>query len=262
MMYRIIACLGILVAFNGNAQDEVKQNLYYGNQAFVEGEYEEAAEYYSDAIEVSPLDFKANYNLANAYFRLGEHDKAIERLTAVTSLAPSSYDKSKAFHNLGNAHMMKQDLDGAIEAYKSALRLNPSDEETRYNLAYAQLLKQQQDQQDNQDQGNGEGDPMSGNPDENDGEPQDNENDEDPNESDGNNDTQEGDNGDQESEGSNGDKPKPEDQDGSGQGYSSKLSKEQIDNILDMYYRKEKQVQKKVDKNRRFGYGSPKKKDW
>ena len=40
-----------------------------------------------------------------------------------------------------------------IEAYKQALRNNPKDDETRYNLALAQKqLKDQQQQQQNQDQ--------------------------------------------------------------------------------------------------------------
>ena len=40
-----------------------------------------------------------------------------------------------------------------IEAYKESLRNNPKDDETRYNLALAQkLLKDQQQDQQNQDQ--------------------------------------------------------------------------------------------------------------
>ena len=48
-------------------------------------------------------------------------------------------------------------IEEAISAYKTALKNNPKDNETRYNLAYAmsQLKKQQQDQNQNQnDNGN------------------------------------------------------------------------------------------------------------
>ena len=50
-------------------------------------------------------------------------------------------------HNLGNSYLKENKLEQAIEEYKSSLRLNPNDEETRYNLAYAQKMKQQQEQQ-------------------------------------------------------------------------------------------------------------------
>jgi len=47
----------------------------------------------------------------------------------------------------------KKKYDESIKAYKKALRYSPNDEDTRYNLAYAQkMLIQQQNQQDNNDQ--------------------------------------------------------------------------------------------------------------
>ena len=47
-------------------------------------------------------------------------------------------------HNLGNSLLKENKIDLAIEAYKTSLRINPNDEDTRYNLAYAQKMKQQQ----------------------------------------------------------------------------------------------------------------------
>ena len=42
----------------------------------------------------------------------------------------------------------------AIEAYKNALRLNPNDDETRYNLVLCKHQKQKQDQNRQNQQGN------------------------------------------------------------------------------------------------------------
>jgi len=65
---------------------------------------------------------------------------------------PSTDEKARAFHNLGNSQLMGNKIDESIESYKKALRKNPTDLETKYNLAYAQLLKKKQDeQQKNQD---------------------------------------------------------------------------------------------------------------
>ena len=267
MIFRLATIFGLFIGINSFGQDVVKRNLYYGNDAYTLGDYEKAAGYYLDAVDQSPLNFKANYNLANAYYRTNQHDKAIERLNTVVNLAPSSYDKSKAYHNIGNAHMMKQDWDGAIEAYKSALRLNPSDEETRYNLAYAQAMKRKQDENQEENQNSESGDGEGQNMGDNQNGDNNNDSNSDQNEEEGNDDqntdTEEGDSGDQESEGNSGQQPEDKtDQDGNGQSYSSKLSKEQVENILDMYYQREKELQKKLDKEKRIGYGSPKKKDW
>ena len=49
---------------------------------------------------------------------------------------------------------MQQKFDESIESYKKALRLNPTDMDTKYNLAYAQLLKKKQEQQQQQQQQN------------------------------------------------------------------------------------------------------------
>ena len=65
-------------------------------------------------------------------------------------------DKGKLaqiFHNMGVILQSSKQYPQCIEAYKQSLRNNPHDDETRYNLALAQkLLKDQQQDQQNQDQ--------------------------------------------------------------------------------------------------------------
>ena len=65
-------------------------------------------------------------------------------------------DKAKLgqiYHNMGVLFQSGKDYQKAVEAYKMSLRNNPKDDETRYNLALAQkLLKDQQQNQQNQDQ--------------------------------------------------------------------------------------------------------------
>ncbi len=53
---------------------------------------------------------------------------------------------SRIYHNIGNGHFAKKEYDKSIEAYKSALKNNPFDDETRYNLIVAQKMLQQQNQ--------------------------------------------------------------------------------------------------------------------
>ena len=261
MNFRILI-IALILASISFGQDEIKRNMYYGNEAFTAGDYEKAAGYYLDAVDHSPLNFKANYNLANAYYRMNQFDKAMERMNTVVNLAPTSFDKAKAYHNIGNGHMMKQDWDGAIDAYKNALRLNPSDEETRYNLAYAQQMKQQQDQQDRQQDQNGQNNNDAGNSDEeNDGESSENENQNENDNQDGNQNEEENQNqNENENQNQEGNENQP--QDGNGQNYKAKLSQEQINNMLKEYYQRERELMKKLNKNKKGGYGAPRKKDW
>ena len=58
-----------------------------------------------------------------------------------------------ALHNTGNSLLVDNKIEESIKAYKSSLKANPADNETRYNLAYAQamLKKQQQNKDKNKD---------------------------------------------------------------------------------------------------------------
>jgi Ca-activated chloride channel family protein len=275
MMYRLLTISIMMIGLHTWGQDEIKRNLYYGNQAYNEGDFETALDHFQEAVDRSPLNYKANFNLANAYHRMNKQDEAIERYETIVNLAPSSFDKSKVYHNIGNAKMFKQDLDGAIEAYKAALRLNPSDEETRYNLAYAQHLKREQQQQDqnqnqnqnqNQDQNSGDDQNMGDNQNNDGNNNQDSNGNQDEENQNGDQDNDDGqDEGDQNQNQGQGDNNQPQnkdEKDGNGQNYTSKLSKEQIKNILDQYYKRERELQKKLNKDKKVGYGSPQKKDW
>ena len=53
-------------------------------------------------------------------------------------LAECKSDLAAAYHNAGVVYHMSQQYDKAVESYKQALRNNPSDDETRYNMILAQ----------------------------------------------------------------------------------------------------------------------------
>lgn len=49
-------------------------------------------------------------------------------------------ERAQAFYNLGNAQFKQQKYKEALESYKQSLRLNPSDQEAKYNYAYTKRL--------------------------------------------------------------------------------------------------------------------------
>ena len=119
-----------------------------GNKSYREKKYNEAEIRYRKSLEKKQNDFTGNYNLGNALYQEGKLEEAKGYFEAAA--ANKSADKTKlaqAYHNLGNTYLKNQKYAESVQSYKQALRLNPGDNDTRYNLAYAQsMLKQQQQQ--------------------------------------------------------------------------------------------------------------------
>jgi tetratricopeptide (TPR) repeat protein len=99
---------------------------------------------------------KANYNLANTLYRQEKYEEAGNVYKTIAE--QKEIDRSlraKAFHNYGNSLLKQEKYKESIEAYKNALKLQPDDKETKYNLEYARK-KMVQQQQQNQSSGNEE----------------------------------------------------------------------------------------------------------
>lgn len=154
-MKRILLILGLLVSFSlsGYAQKEVRQLARSGNKLFQKEQYDKAELEYRKALEITPSDKVANFNLANTLLRTErgeEADKIYQEMLKEIKLLPKD-EAADVAHNAGNMAMAKKDYAKAIEMYKESLRRRPTDEETRYNLALAQKLLEQQQQDNNED---------------------------------------------------------------------------------------------------------------
>jgi tetratricopeptide (TPR) repeat protein len=80
-------------------------------------------------------------------------DDAMKQYQAAAKLETDKGKLAEIYHNMGVILQSAKQYPQCIEAYKQSLRNNPKDDETRYNLALAQkLLKDQQNQNQNQDQ--------------------------------------------------------------------------------------------------------------
>ncbi|HAE14071.1 MAG: tetratricopeptide repeat protein [Chitinophagales bacterium] len=129
------------------AQQENKY-IQEGNKQYDRKQYDAAEQYYRQALEKQPARQEATYNLGNALYNQQKLDESIASYDAIASTTSDPSIRSKAYHNMGNAYLEKKDYEKSIEAYKQALKADPTDMDTKYNLAYARsMLKQQQDQQ-------------------------------------------------------------------------------------------------------------------
>jgi Ca-activated chloride channel family protein len=152
-MYRFIIAIIILLSTVGNTfaqQYNIYSTISKGNRAFLKDDFVQAEVLYKKALELDAENLQAKYNLANAVYKQERFDEALELYKLTSENFQSKKDKANAYHNLGNVHLSKKEYEKSIEAFKKALKLNPTDEETRYNLAYAQkhLQKEEDESED------------------------------------------------------------------------------------------------------------------
>lgn len=130
-----------------------RKSIRKGNKDFKKGEFIDSEIMYRSALDINPSSFKGNFNLGGALYKQDKFEEAESIFSDIAANKNDSKELSNVYHNLGNAHFQKEEYDKSIEAYKNALRNNPSDAETKYNLAQAQrMLTQQQDQNQDQNQ--------------------------------------------------------------------------------------------------------------
>lgn len=135
-----------------------------GNEAYNKNNYTLAIEEYKKAIEKDPSNPKAPYNMGNALYKEGKADEAVVSYESAIHNSKESQEKSAAFYNKGVVLQNNKKLPECIEAYKEALRLNPADEDARFNLqkALQQQKKQEQQSKKNNDKKDQKNKPNSG----------------------------------------------------------------------------------------------------
>lgn len=127
-----------------------RQLIRDGNKRYRKGEYVKAESAYRKAVAKNEKNAIATYNLGCAMMRQNNDSSAIETFANAVAMTTDKAIRSQAYHNTGTILQHKKQYKEAIEAYKGALRNNPKDKDSRYNLVLCQhLLKQQQQQQQN-----------------------------------------------------------------------------------------------------------------
>ena len=246
-------------------------------EALSENDFANAEASYRKAIAKDPSNTNAKYNMGNLYYNKEKSLNAEERLKQAAEIAEAKDDKHRIYHNLGNSYMQQKNYQAAVDAFKNALRNDPTDEETRYNLALAKkmLEKEQQNQQGDQDQNkqddqnkdknqdqqnkdqnqDGEG----GEDEQKDQKPNDEgENEKDKKEGDENEDKQKDEGEEQKKDPKQGDKEKQQQQ----RPTQGQLSQQQIQNLLEAMNNEEKKVQDKINAEKAKGVKVKSDKDW
>lgn len=234
------------------------------NEELAENDFVDAEANFRRAISKSVENPVAPYNLGNAYYTKESYGEAFGRFKEAGERAGAKPQKHQAYHNMGNVYMKQKDYQKAVEAYKEALRNNPADEETRYNLALAkEMLKKDQEQQKNdQDDEKEQQDQEQQdqqNQDQNEGDSQDDQQEQ--------QDQQDGDSEKEDNKEGEGDQKqeqdrKPDEKDQPQQPRPNQLSPQQIENLLQAMENEEKKVKEKLDAQKVKGAQVKAEKDW
>lgn len=274
----VILVLGLLCAMwvQVNAQED-QQKLeekaltasrdltYQANNELVENDFVSAEANYRRAISKSDSNSVAPYNLGNSYYNRESFGEAFGRYKEAGERADDKTGKHKAFHNMGNVFMKNKEYGKAVEAYKEALRNNPKDEETRYNLALAKEMmkkEQQQNQNQNKDDQNKEDqkDENEKNEDQqSQGGDQDDQQEQEQEEQPKDGEDEQEQNKEQEGEDDKNQQPKEQQQQNP---RPNQLSKQQIENLLEAMQNEEKKVQEKMEAKKIKGPRVKNEKDW
>ncbi|WP_031426729.1 tetratricopeptide repeat protein [Flavimarina sp. Hel_I_48] len=254
------------------ALKEAQNFVAEGNAELEDNDFALAETAYRKAVAKDPANLSAKYNMGNNYYKNKKYAEGMARYTQAIEVAKTKEEKHQAFHNLGNALYQQKDFKKAVEAYKNALRNDPTDEETRYNLALAK-------KEDEKNGGGGDDDKDDKNKDENKDQDKDKKEDKgDDKEGDDGKPKDQDDKGDEKKEGEDekDDKGKPDDKEGDqkkpengddqkqpqpqqGQG---QLSPQQVQSLLEAMKNEENKVQDKINAEKVKGAKVKTDKDW
>ena len=145
-----------------------RQHIRNGNKAYRNNTFSKAETEYRKSIAKNSDNAIAQYNLGCAMMQQGNDSVAIAQFEKAAKMEKNSLNRAMAYHNMGYVLQKRQNYSDAIKAYQNALRNNPDDADSRYNLVMCQkLLKKQQQQKQQQQQQQKQQDKNSKNKDKN-----------------------------------------------------------------------------------------------
>ena len=228
----------LLLSAAVSAQKAERDYIRKGNRLFNDSVFVDAEVNYRKALEVNPKSSVSMYNLGNTLSQQQKFQDAMEQYVAAGNIEKDKMKLAHIYHNMGVLFQAGKDYAKAVDAYKMSLRNNPTDDETRYNLALAQkMLKDQQQNQQNQDQN------------------------QDQNKDQQKQDQKQDQNKDQQNDQKQ-DEKKDQQQPPKSEKQNNQMSKENAEQLLNSVMQDEKDVQDKVKKQQKVLQGGRLEKDW
>jgi len=236
-------------------QNEYESLIKKGNNSF-EDNTALSEQNYRKAISYSPEFVKGQYNFSNNLYKNEYYDEALLNQLEASKYAKTRADKHLIFHNIGNILMKKKMCKEAVEAYKNALKNNPEDDESRYNLALAKDCAKDENENEKESEGEDEDEDKEKDKEKDENEDQKEEKDQQGDDEKQNEDQDQKENNKDDNDQKGDDKSKDE------KPKEKKLSPQQIKNILEAMNQEESKVQEKMNAKKLKGVKLKNEKDW
>jgi len=230
---------------------EERKYIRDGYKAYQDENYSEAEVSFRKAEQEKSDSYVARYNTSTALYQQNKLEESGKRFTELLQETNDPAEQARLLHNIGNVMVGGQQYSEAVEAYKRSLKLNPQDDDTRYNLAYAlEKLEEQQQQDQNQDQ-----------QDKQEQQQDQEQNDEQQQQDQEQNDEQQQQDQEQQQQQQNQEQPAEENNDQQQQ-QPQQLTQEEAERLLNAILQKEKDVKEEVDKKKAKAAKTKTDKDW
>ena len=129
-----------------------RQFVRDGNKMFNSQQYDKAEIQYRKAVSKNPSNSQAVYNLGCALMMQNKDSAAIVQYQKAAKLENNKLRLASVYHNIGVICQNHKMYGDAIKAYEQALRNNPKDNETRYNLALCKRMQKNDKKNDKKEQ--------------------------------------------------------------------------------------------------------------
>jgi len=147
----ILLCLIMVSSISMQAQSDRKV-VRQGVKSYEEGDFSEAEVQFRKAGDINHESYEAQFNTGAALYGQEKYEETFKHYESLAEKTEDPESRASMWHNMGNSLLESQKYKESIDAYKNSLRLNPEDQDSKYNLAYAKQKLQEQEQQDqNQD---------------------------------------------------------------------------------------------------------------
>jgi Ca-activated chloride channel homolog len=155
----------LLFVFSSPLLADAKLNIQKGNKLAKKQDFSGARGAFESALIDAPEMPHIPYNIGLTYYAEGRFDDAKREFEKTLAMTEHPDLVSKTYYNLGHVAFAEGKRSEAIDYFKQSLKINPRDEDAKYNIEYIrsgktpqnpppqpQPQKNGQDQQDQEDQ--------------------------------------------------------------------------------------------------------------
>lgn len=153
-MRRFLLFIIFLITVQGVFAQTDRDLIRQGNRMYAQHKYPDAEIAYRKAVAQNGNNSRALYNLGCALQKQHRDSDAINQYEQAVKSEPNAKIRSQAYYNMGVAYQTQKNYSEAIEAYKNCLRLNPGDNEARYNYVLCKRMQSQQQKNDSNNKNN------------------------------------------------------------------------------------------------------------